>query len=128
MSPPIVKLVYFDCQGRAEAIRIMLAVGKIEYEEKLFNIPPDFSLGDMKEWGTRKPSTPFWSLPILTWDGVEIAQSGAIKRFVAKKVGLAGNNDEEAAYAEEIVDHVSDLAPKLVAIRWVDFFAIIFDW
>jgi len=109
--PPKVKLVYFDVQGRAEVTRMLLKIGKVAYEEQ--------NVEFLTEWPVMKPKTPFWSLPILYWDGLEIAQSQAITRFVAKKVGLAGNSDAEFAFADEILEHTNDLTPKLAANRWV---------
>jgi len=53
--------------------------------------------------------TPWGTLPILYWNDEEIGQSGSIARYVARKVGLAGNNDIEMARADTIADHVADL-------------------
>ena len=56
-----------------------------------------------------KPKTPYGSLPLLEWDGCQIAQSMAITRFIAKEVGLAGRDNLEAAQADEVVDAIGDL-------------------
>ena len=50
---------------------------------------------------------------VLEWDGVEISQSMAIARFVAKKAGLAGRNELEQALCDMVVDHVVDLEEKM---------------
>ena len=57
-----------------------------------------------------KPTTPYGSLPLLEWDGVRIAQSMAIARFLAREVGLTGRNSLEAAQIDEVVDAVNDIA------------------
>lgn len=106
---PRVKLTYFDLQGRGELTRLMLKAGKVDFEDCRLQF---------SEWPAMKPSTPFGGLPILTWDGEEISQQMAIVRFVAKKVGLAGNTDLEFAYADVIVEHCNDFMAKLVQMRF----------
>merc|ERR1719151_333061 len=84
---PIVKFVYFDAQAKGELTRLLLAAGNIDYE--------DFRVG-FSDWpGDIKATTPFGQMPVLYWDGEELAQSMAIARFVARKVGLAGKSDLE---------------------------------
>ncbi len=51
---------------------------------------------------------PFGQLPYLEWGDLKIAQSFAIFRYVAKKVGLAGKDAEEDAKIDMIADHISD--------------------
>lgn len=105
---PSVKLVYFPLRGRAELIRLILEAKGISYQDE--TIPSE-------KWGDKKASMPFRSLPVLYWDGEEIGQSLAIARFVAKKAGLAGNNDIEQARADAIVDTVANLPTKLFEIK-----------
>ena len=38
-------------------------------------------------------------MPVLQWDGEELAQTMAIVKFVARKVGMAGKSDLEFAQA-----------------------------
>merc|ERR1711982_178915 len=65
-------------------------------------IPPPWD--PTSTWSTLKPTTPFGQLPILNWDGVEICQSMACARFIAREVGLAGNTSMEQGQVDEIVD------------------------
>ncbi len=53
--------------------------------------------------------TPCGQLPVLNWNGTEIAQSTAIARFLAKKFKLTGDNDLDEARADMIVDCIIDL-------------------
>ena len=55
---------------------------------------------------------PFAELPALEVDGQTIVQSLAIARYIAKKHGLAGQGDMEAAKADMIVDGCSDFINK----------------
>merc|ERR1711973_821834 len=76
---PMVKLTYFDLEGRGELIRLLLHAGNIDFE--------DFRFG-FGDWPKHKPNTPFGSVPVLHWDGEEMAQTMAIVRFVAMMVAL----------------------------------------
>merc|ERR1712088_817059 len=97
INMPIVKFVYFDAQAKGELARLLLAAGNIDYE--------DFRVG-FADWpGEIKATTPFGQMPVLYWDGEELAQSMAIARFVARKVGLAGNSDLEFCQADMIACH-----------------------
>ena len=100
---PKVKLTYFNLHAKGEPARLLLAYGGIKYED--YRV----SFEDQREWKAMKPTTPYGSLPLLEWDGVRIAQSMAIARFLAKEVGLAGRNNLEAAQVDEIVDAVNDI-------------------
>ena len=53
--------------------------------------------------------TPFGQVPVLEVDGVQLAQSQAIGRYVARLNGMAGKDDMEQAFADMHVDHVKDL-------------------
>ena len=55
---------------------------------------------------------PFAELPALEVDGQTIVQSLAIARYIAKKHGLAGKDDMEAAKADMIVDGCADFINK----------------
>merc|ERR1712001_701991 len=107
---PIVKLVYFDAQAKGELARLLLAAGNIDYE--------DFRVG-FSDWpGDIKATTPFGQMPVLYWDGEELAQSMAIARFVARKVGLAGNSDLEFCQADMIACHYEDIWTKLPKMKF----------
>jgi glutathione S-transferase len=105
---PTVKLVYFGVEGRGELIRQLLHAGKVEFEDKRL---PGLTA---PEWLEIKDSMPFSSVPVLYWDGEEIAQTQAIARFVAKKSGLAGSSDLEFAQSDMIACHAEDLIAKWV--------------
>merc|ERR1712066_497497 len=100
---PKVKLTYFNLRAKGEPARLLLAYGGIKYQD--YRV----SFEDQTEWKAMKPKTPYGSLPLLEWDGVCIAQSMAIARFLAREVGLAGRNSIEAAQIDEIVDAVNDI-------------------
>ena len=47
-------------------------------------------------------------MPILEYHGITLGQSIAIARFLAKKTGMYGKDDEQQAMVDAIVDYVTD--------------------
>jgi glutathione S-transferase len=122
---PTMKLSYFDARGVAEVMRVCFAMGGVEYEDFRypinFGVPGDFSTMTRPEFDAARDAGTFAEnlnrLPILTVDGVDIGESGAIKRFVAKQCGLFGSNDVEAAHIDCFVEHVSDINAGYQKVR-----------
>ena len=106
---PMVKLVYFDVQGRGEIHRLLLAAGNIDYEDFRFSFA---------DWPKHKAATPMGQVPVLYWDGEELAQSAAITRFLARKVGWAGKSDLEFAQADMVACHCVDVWGKIPGLRF----------
>lgn len=61
---------------------------------------------------------PLGQMPVLEVDGKILHQSVSITRFVAKKVGLAGSNDLEAAEIDIAVDTVNEFRAKLASVAY----------
>ncbi|KAI4470694.1 glutathione s-transferase [Holotrichia oblita] len=59
---------------------------------------------------------PFGTLPIYEENGKIVSQSVAIARYVAKKVGLTGDNNWEDLEIDAMVDTINDLRIKLSGI------------
>merc|ERR1711936_1532470 len=99
---PMVKLSYFDLEGRGELIRLLLHAGNIDFE--------DFRFG-FGEWAKHKPNTPFGSVPVLHWDGEEMAQTMDI---FTKLPGLrfAKTQEDRVTKAKEMME---DFLPKWLA-------------
>ncbi len=53
-------------------------------------------------------SYPFGQLPVLEWGGVQVAQSMAICRLIAREAGMAGADPVEDTRIDMVVDHVVD--------------------
>jgi len=102
-----IKLTYFNTRGRAEPARLILAQAGVEYE--------DIRL-EREQWPAIKPSVPMGQLPFMEVEGKKICQSIAIARYCARRFGLAGNTDLEAALADQAVDAMGDLVSELVKV------------
>ena len=101
---PSIKLTYFNLRGRGELPRLLLSYARVPYEDERIAVP----WVDPKPWTDLKPSTPFGQLPIMLWNGEELAQCLGVARFLAKEFGLAGRNNLEAAQVDEIVYALQD--------------------
>jgi len=61
------------------------------------------------EWAAIKPTTLFGQLPVLYDGELQVAQSNAILRYIARKHGLYGKNDIEAVTIDMLNDTQEDL-------------------
>jgi len=101
---PTYKLKYFNGRGRGEPIRLIFAYAKVPYED--VRVPRE-------DWPKVKETTTWGQMPLLEVDGVEIAQTKAIGRFVANKHGLAGESDLDKAKCDEYLDVQDDILQEM---------------
>eukprot|EP00635_Sarcinochrysidales_sp_CCMP3193_P008070 CAMPEP_0118889308 /NCGR_PEP_ID=MMETSP1166-20130328/293_1 /TAXON_ID=1104430 /ORGANISM="Chrysoreinhardia sp, Strain CCMP3193" /LENGTH=214 /DNA_ID=CAMNT_0006827895 /DNA_START=64 /DNA_END=708 /DNA_ORIENTATION=- len=110
-------LTYFDIRGLAERARYLFVLAGAEYSDKrlslTFGVPGDFSTISRPEFDAAKAAgeldVNMGKVPILEVDGFKIPQSKAIERYVAKKYGLMGSTDLEAALIDGIQEHQRDI-------------------
>lgn len=99
---PALKLLYFDIDGgRGETARIALSIGGIEFQDERISFD---------QWPARKPKTPFESIPVLEVDGEMVAQSNGINRYVGKLAGLYPSDALQAAFCDEAMDAIEEIA------------------
>ncbi|XP_051866069.1 hematopoietic prostaglandin D synthase-like [Pristis pectinata] len=96
---PNYKLTYFKLRGRAETARYIFAYSGINYEDETI---------ERSVWAQLKPTLLFKQLPILKVDEIELNQSTAIARYLARETGLAGKSNIEQAQVDAIVDTIND--------------------
>lgn len=112
---PDYQLLYFPARGRAEQVRLLLAVQGISFKE---SAPSD--------WATQKPSTPFGFMPLLTEhygsDEFTLAESGAILRHLARRYDLYGRGLKQHAMCDALADHIADLRTKYIPIAYASTF------
>ena len=97
-----VQLYYFDGRGRAEVIRIILAATGVEYTEV------DFTEKEKWEEIKKGGKVLFGQVPLLEIDGLNLVQTGAIVRYLARKYNLYGNNDKEATIIDMYYEGTRD--------------------
>lgn len=106
MSSPL-KIVYFGVRARAEAIKMTLAYGKIEYTE----VSPNDYYG--KEWPEARLSDegpPFNQVPVLAVGDAEIGQSGSIVRYAASLAKAVPEDPVLAAKCDSVFETSQELA------------------
>jgi glutathione S-transferase len=99
------KLSYFDFHGgRAEPVRLALAIGGIAFEDHRFGFP---------EFAEVRKTTPFGQVPTLQVDGVPVTQCDAILRYAGKLAGLYPTDAYQALLCDEVTCLVEESASKL---------------
>eukprot|EP00425_Heterocapsa_triquetra_P014899 CAMPEP_0195133188 /NCGR_PEP_ID=MMETSP0448-20130528/148346_1 /TAXON_ID=66468 /ORGANISM="Heterocapsa triquestra, Strain CCMP 448" /LENGTH=257 /DNA_ID=CAMNT_0040171229 /DNA_START=153 /DNA_END=923 /DNA_ORIENTATION=+ len=91
------RLAYMPCRNRGEIIRFILEEARVPYEVEVIGFEK------WKEYV--KASTPHGKLPVLrNFDGKghDLGQEGAITRFLAEQLGLAGKTAEERAEVDAL--------------------------
>ena len=133
-----IKLSYFNGRGLAEKSRWMLVIADQPFEDfrhpLTFGTPGDLSTLKQDEFLSDKaaglPAASLGKVPVLEVNGVKIPQSKAIERYVARKFGFMGANDEEAACIDAFSEHdrdAKDMYQKAKKEGTVDkFFAVTF--
>jgi len=101
------KLNYFNVRGRAEVSRILFFLNDVEFIDN--RIP-------FNEWPKHKDSFVFKQMPVLEVDGIQIAQSDAIAKYLAKKFNLVGSNDIEEAQIDAVASQTTDAQNKLAIL------------
>jgi len=125
-SKPKVHLKYFGLEGVAETIRHVMALGGLEWTEDAWAI--DFSKLDMKDTTRTIPiASPGFAAakgageldvnmgraPVIFVDGkLEIGQSKTIERYLARRLGLLGKDEGEAAQIDAVTEHIRDIKDK----------------
>jgi len=100
------KLTYFDIHGgRGEPARLAMHVGGIPFEDDRITF---------RQFGERRSSFPFARIPLLEIDGIKLSQCNAINRYVGRLAGLYPTDPLQAAFCDEALDAVEDIASKIV--------------
>eukprot|EP01033_Poteriospumella_lacustris_P007837 gene7838-5639_t len=95
-------LYYFGGRGLADQIRWMLAATDVSFTQKLISQRDQIvRMSDAQ--------LPFGQLPLLQIDGLELVQSQAIVRYLARRAGLQGLTADEVVKCDMIAEAVRDL-------------------
>ncbi len=104
----IVKLTYFRGRGRAETTRWMLAANEIAFENIAIDTPEQ--LAALRASG----KLPFDQMPLLEIDGLNLSQSSAMIRYLARRGGFYGQNDRDATWCDMIAGVAADFAETAI--------------
>lgn len=104
----MVKLHYFKGRGRAETTRWMLAVNRIDFRNIAIETPD--ALAALRATG----KLPFDQMPLLELDGLNLSQSSAMIRYLARRGDLYGDDDSEALWCDMIAGAVADFAETAI--------------
>lgn len=99
------KLYYFPIRGLGEYVRLLLIDNGVKFEDEKITY---------EKWTALKPTMQFGQMPALKEGDFQLVQTGAILRYLAKKIGngLYGANDKEAAIIDMTYDGFVDLRTK----------------
>ncbi|XP_071808901.1 S-crystallin SL11-like [Asterias amurensis] len=100
------KLEYYDCRGRGEVTRMLLALADKKYEDVRFSLE-----GPHDEL---KKKLPCGQLPVFYVDGKPLVDSSAINSYLAREFGYYGSSSWEAALIDQVVGVVGDLWTPLI--------------
>ena len=98
------RLHYFKGRGRAETTRWMLAVSQIAFENVPVETPE--ALAALRATG----KLPFDQMPLLEVDDLNLSQSSAMIRYLARRGGYYGETDNDALWCDMIAGAVADFA------------------
>jgi len=116
------ELVYFDFPGRAESIRLACRQGGVAFR--------DVRIGREQFSAMKKDGTlPFGQLPILFVDGVPVAQSCSLLRYVGKisKPALYPTDNMTAARIDSLILLLTDMKMRLAEASYPAQFGHQFD-
>ena len=102
-------LTYFDVRARAEPIRLILEELGVQYEDRQIT---------GREWSRLRSSTPFGWLPVYRDGDLEIWQSNAIYRHLARVHDLYGSNEAERIRCDVVEEALAELNTLIGKAPW----------
>lgn len=100
----IARLTYFRGRGRAETTRWMLAACDVPFVNVPIETPE--ALAALRASG----KLPFDQMPLLEIDGLNLSQSSAMIRYLARQHDMYGANDAEATWCDLVAGVVADFS------------------
>jgi len=98
-------------RGRAEAIRLTLHAQGVEFQDDRIVSP--------EEWAEIKARTPFGRLPVFRTDSLEICESHAILRHLARAFGWVGRSEAQDALIDITQEVLTEAQEDLWRFAWV---------
>ena len=110
-TPTPTTLTYWNGRGKAESIRLLLAICGEDYTEQvpLFDGTTYITTAEHVDTLRKEGYLLMNQLPLLCIDGMRLVQSGAITRYLAKKHQLCGNGTvEQEVMCDMLNDSITD--------------------
>ncbi|BFZ04971.1 hypothetical protein BsWGS_08010 [Bradybaena similaris] len=107
MAQNKIKLFYFDLNGRAEIIRLILAKAGVDFED--IRISRD-------DWPKQKGNSPFGQLPYAEINGKVYGQSLAIANYFAREYNLYGKSNLDGLKIDQVAQLNEDLIQEVVKV------------
>uniref|UniRef100_A0A0B6ZHZ8 Glutathione transferase n=1 Tax=Arion vulgaris TaxID=1028688 RepID=A0A0B6ZHZ8_9EUPU len=107
MADSKVKLTYFNFNGRAEIIRLVLTFAGKAFEDNRVS---------QEEWQKIKPTSPFGQLPFVEIDGEVFGQSLAIAQYFARVHNLYGKTNLDGLRIDQISQLIEDYIQQVVKV------------
>ena len=99
-----VRLHYFKGRGRAETTRWMLAVNEIAFVNVAVTTAEE--LAALRATG----KLPFDQMPLLEIDGLNLSQSTAMIRYLARRGDFYGDSDDDRLWCDMVAGATADFA------------------
>ena len=97
-----VRVTYWNGRGLAEPTRLMLSAGNIKFTDRFMSKASDLE-------AVRKEHNLFYQqLPLVEIDNMELVQSGAQMRYIARRCGMYGDSDSERYIIDVIYEGTRD--------------------
>ena len=97
-----VRVTYWNGRGLAEPTRLLLSAGNIKFRDRFMIKPSD--LEDVR----RENNLLYNQLPLVEIDNMELVQSGAQIRYIARRCGMYGDSDSERYIIDLIYEGTKD--------------------
>lgn len=101
-------LYYFAGRGLADQLRWLLAATNTSFTQKIISQRVHFERMARRQ-------LPFGQLPLLQIDGLEVVQSQACIRYLARRAQIAGRTPEEVLKCDMIAEAIRDLLALLTS-------------
>jgi glutathione S-transferase len=111
-------ITYFPIRGRAEPIRLLLEDLGLAYRNDAI---------DIKQWRKIKSEMPFGKVPLYREGKLEIAESHAIMRYLARRHGLYGADESERMRCDVVQEVLHDAIEQFAELMWNPEFAQVRD-
>ncbi len=107
---PVLELTYFNAPGRAEPLRVALAIAGLPFVDHRLDYA---GFGALKAEG----KLPLGSVPVLDVDGLRVTQTGAMLRYVARlgASDLYPQDLHDALIVDSVVDTFNDTLSNALA-------------